>query len=43
MTTGDPEFSRASTPTKWAFRMQTSAPELMDLKSETPETLALYA
>ena len=40
--TGDPEILTRINAYEMAFRMQTSAPELMDLKSETPETLALY-
>ncbi len=40
--TGDPEILTRINAYEMAFRMQTSAPELMDLKSERPETLALY-
>ena len=40
--TGDPEILTRINAYEMAFRMQTSAPELMDLQSETPETLALY-
>ena len=39
---GDPEIATRLANYEMAFRLQTSAPELMDLKSETPETLALY-
>ena len=41
-TTGDPEISTRISAYEMAFRLQTSAPELMDLKSESKETLALY-
>ena len=37
-----PRSPRASPPTRWPFRLQTAAPELMDLKKETKETLELY-
>jgi hypothetical protein len=40
--TGDPEVTTRLANYEMAFRMQTSAPELMDLKSETKETLDLY-
>jgi hypothetical protein len=40
--TGDPEILTRLNAYETAFRMQTSAPELMDLSKETPETLALY-
>jgi hypothetical protein len=40
--TGDPEISARINAYETAFRMQTSAPELIDLSSETRETLALY-
>src|SRR5204862_1503483 len=40
--TGDPEIATRIANYEMAFRLQTSAPELMDLKSESKETLALY-
>ena len=40
--TGDPEIMTRINSYEMAYRMQTSAPELMDLSKETPETLALY-
>ncbi len=40
--TGDPEIMTRINAYEMACRMQTSAPELMDLASESPETLALY-
>lgn len=39
---GDPEISTRISAYEMAFRLQTSAPELMDLKSETRETLESY-
>jgi uncharacterized protein (DUF1501 family) len=39
---GDPEIATRVASYEMAFRLQTSAPELMDLKSETPDTLRLY-
>jgi hypothetical protein len=39
---GDPEIATRVSSYEMAYRMQTSAPELMDLRSESPETLALY-
>ena len=39
---GDPEIMTRINSYEMAFRMQTSAPDLMDLSQETPETLALY-
>jgi hypothetical protein len=39
---GDPEIMTRINAYEMAARMQTSAPELMDLAKETPETLALY-
>jgi hypothetical protein len=39
---GDPEISTRISAYELAYRMQTSAPELMDLSQESPETLAMY-
>jgi len=39
---GDPEIMTRINAYEMASRMQTSAPELMDLAKESPETLALY-
>jgi hypothetical protein len=39
---GDPEISTRIAQYEMAFRLQTSAPELMDLKGESKETLELY-
>ena len=39
---GDPEIATRIAAYEMAYRMQTSAPELMDLTSETKETLAAY-
>ena len=39
---GDPEIATRINSYEMAYRMQTSAPELMDLSGESPETLALY-
>jgi hypothetical protein len=39
---GDPEIETRIASYEMAFRLQSSAPELMDLRSESPETLALY-
>ncbi len=41
-TQGDPEIATRIAAYEMAYRLQTSAPELMDLKSETKETLDLY-
>jgi len=40
--TGDPEIATRTASFETAFRMQTSAPEMMDISKESPETLALY-
>ncbi len=39
---GDPEIATRIESFELAYRMQSSAPELMDLSKEDPETLALY-
>ena len=39
---GDPEIAARISAYEMAGRMQTSAPELMDLSKESPKTLALY-
>ncbi len=39
---GDPEIATRINAFEMAFRMQTSAPELMDLASESKETLEMY-
>jgi hypothetical protein len=39
---GDPEIATRIAAYEMAYRMQTSAPELMDLSDETPETMAMY-
>jgi hypothetical protein len=39
---GDPEIATRIASYEMAYRLQTSAPELMDLKSESPATLELY-
>ena len=39
---GDPEIATRIASYEMAHRLQTSAPELMDLSKESPETLALY-
>jgi len=41
-TDGDPEIATRIASYEMAHRLQTSAPELMDLSKESPETLALY-
>ena len=40
--TGDPEIATRIAAYEMAYRMQASAPDLVDLNQETPETLALY-
>ncbi len=40
--TGDPEILTRLNAYEMAFRMQTSAPELMEVQNESPATLALY-
>lgn len=39
---GDPEIETRIASYEMAYRLQTSAPELMDLRSESKETLAMY-
>jgi len=39
---GDPEIATRIASFEMAYRMQTSAPELMDLSQESPATLAMY-
>jgi uncharacterized protein (DUF1501 family) len=39
---GDPEIATRIASYEMAYRLQSSAPELMNLKSETPQTLQLY-
>jgi hypothetical protein len=39
---GDPEIATRTASYEMAYRLQTSAPELMDLGQESKETLALY-
>jgi len=39
---GDPEIATRIASYEMAFRLQTSAPELMDLRGESRETLAMY-
>ncbi|MEK0447002.1 MAG: hypothetical protein RLZZ399_2323, partial [Verrucomicrobiota bacterium] len=39
---GDPEIATRIAQYEMAFRMQTSVPDLMDVRSETAETLELY-
>jgi Protein of unknown function (DUF1501) len=41
-TVGDPEIATRMASYEMAFRLQTSAPELLDLRKESKETLALY-
>ncbi|MFM8291686.1 MAG: DUF1501 domain-containing protein [Planctomycetia bacterium] len=40
--TGDEEIAARISSYEMAYRMQSSAPELIDLRDETPETLQLY-
>lgn len=40
--TGDPEIQTRINAYEMAYRMQTSGPELIDFKKESPETIALY-
>ena len=40
--TGDPEIASRIASYEMAFRMQTAAPELLDFRQETAETLAMY-
>ena len=40
--TGDPEIATRISAYEMAYRMQTSAPELMDLSKEDPRTLEMY-
>lgn len=40
--TGDPEIATRINSFEMAYRMQSSAPELMDISKESKETLALY-
>ncbi|OYP38838.1 DUF1501 domain-containing protein [Rhodopirellula sp. MGV] len=40
--TGDPEIATRISSFEMAYRMQSSAPELMDIRSETQSTLDLY-
>ncbi|HWW01731.1 MAG TPA: DUF1501 domain-containing protein [Candidatus Acidoferrum sp.] len=39
---GDPEIATRINSFEMAYKMQSSAPELMDISKETPETLKLY-
>lgn len=39
---GDPEIATRIASYEMAYRMQMSAPDLMDVSSESPETLAMY-
>src|SRR5438876_5644157 len=39
---GDPEIATRFNSFEMAYRMQTSAPELMDVSKESPETLKMY-
>ena len=40
--TGDPEIATRIAAYEMAYRMQSSAPELIDIAQESPQTLALY-
>ena len=40
--TGDPEIATRISSFEMAYRMQSSAPELMDLSKESAKTLAMY-
>ena len=40
--TGDAEIQTRISAYEMAYRMQTSGPELIDMRKETPETLAMY-
>jgi hypothetical protein len=40
--TGDPEIATRISSYEMAYRMQTSAPELIDIKGESPKTLEMY-
>ncbi len=40
--TGDPEVATRINSFEMAYKMQASAPDLMDISDETPETLAMY-
>src|SRR5690606_14453029 len=39
---GDPEIATRISQYEMAYRMQSSVPDLMDLKQETPQTLEMY-
>ena len=41
-TVGDPEIATRINSFEMAFRMQMSAPDVMDIERESPETLAMY-
>lgn len=41
-TVGDPEIATRLQSYEMAYRLQTSAPDLMDFRKETPETLEMY-
>src|SRR5262249_34935335 len=40
--TGDPEIATRIASYEMAYRMQSSAPELIDIKDESPKTLEMY-